>query len=160
MVSSVKKSVLALVAATFLILPTVADARGTSSMSSSETSLLREMNRVRASQGLRTLRFDARLELAARSHSRDMIAHKYFAHGAFGSRMQSFHVSGSFAGENLAWGVGERSTPRAIVSAWLASPEHRANLLRPGFRRVGVAALVGAFSGYTGATVSTADFAG
>jgi uncharacterized protein YkwD len=89
-----------------------------------------------------------------------MIRHSYFAHGDFGTRMRRFHVAGTFSGENLAWGVGTRAAARTIVAEWLASPEHRANLLRPGFRRVGVASLVGSFSGYAGAAVVTADFAG
>jgi len=45
------------------------------------------------------------------------------------------------------------------VHAWLTSPEHRRNLLRAGFTRVGVAAVVGAFHGFDAATVVTADFA-
>jgi uncharacterized protein YkwD len=46
------------------------------------------------------------------------------------------------------------------VAAWLASPEHRANLLRPSFRRVGLGDLAGTFQGYPGAQVVTADFVG
>ena len=38
----------------------------------------------------------------------------------------------------------------------LASPEHRANLLRPSFRRVGIGALQGTFLGHRGARVVTA----
>ncbi|TML65334.1 MAG: CAP domain-containing protein, partial [Actinobacteria bacterium] len=63
-------------------------------------------------------------------------------------------------GENLAWGTGAYSAAKAIVQEWLASPEHRANLLRPGFRLVGVGSAVGTFVGRAGATVVTADFAG
>jgi hypothetical protein len=37
---------------------------------------------------------------------------------------------------------------------------HRANLLRPSFRRVGVGDLVAVFQGVAGAHVVTADFAG
>ena len=48
----------------------------------------------------------------------------------------------------------------AVVNAWLASPEHRANLLRPGYRTVGVGARKGTFEGYAGAVVVTTDFAG
>ena len=123
-------------------------------------SLLREMNTVRTAQHLAPLRADATLQRAARSHSADMLRRKYFAHGDFALRMRRFHVAGSFAGENLAWGVGERAAAKTIVADWLASPEHRANLLRPGFRRVGLAPLVGSFAGHAGATVVTADFAG
>jgi uncharacterized protein YkwD len=128
--------------------------------SSAETSLLREMNSARAAYHLAPLRADATLQRAARSHSADMIRRSYFAHGDLGARMRRFHVAGTFSGENLAWGVGTRAAARTIVAEWLASPEHRANLLRPGFRRVGVASLVGSFSGYAGAAVVTADFAG
>ena len=46
------------------------------------------------------------------------------------------------------------------MNAWLASPEHRANLLRPGYRTVGVGARKGTFEGYAGAVVVTTDFAG
>jgi uncharacterized protein YkwD len=32
-------------------------------------------------------------------------------------------------GENIAWGTLQLSTPSAIVAAWIASPEHLANIL-------------------------------
>ena len=118
------------------------------------------MNRVRAQHGLGALRFDSHLQRAARAHSREMVATNTFSHGAFGSRMLQFAVTGSVAGENLAWGTGSRGTPRGIVAAWLASPEHRANLLRPSFVRVGVGDLRSSFLGHRGAQVVTADFAG
>ena len=60
-------------------------------------------------------------------------------------------------GEDLAWGPPSAAW---VVSQWLASPEHRSILLRPGFRRVGIGALRGSFSGMSGALVVTADFAG
>jgi uncharacterized protein YkwD len=89
-----------------------------------------------------------------------MLRRGYFAHGEFARRMTSFGARGRAVGENLGWGVGASGTARAIVEAWLASPPHRANLLRPGFRRIGVGRLVGSFAGYGGAAVVTADFAG
>jgi uncharacterized protein YkwD len=39
-------------------------------------------------------------------------------------------------GENL-WGGPWGYTARGVVAGWLASPPHRANLLRPGFRLLG-----------------------
>jgi uncharacterized protein YkwD len=138
----------------------LAPAAGAAGLSRSESTLLRQLNRTRAAHGLRPLRFDVRLERAARAHSREMLVSGMFAHGAFGDRMARFAVQGSFAGENLAWGVGYNGTARGIVAAWLASPEHRANLLRPSFRRVGIGQLTGSFRGFAGANVVTADFAG
>jgi uncharacterized protein YkwD len=129
-------------------------------MSTNDSALLRAMNHVRSAHGLPDLRYDPHLQRAAVSHSRAMLASNSFTHGAFGSRMLEFDVSFSTAGENLAWGTGSYGAARAIVLAWLASPEHRANLLRPGFSRVGVGDVVGTFQGRGGAHVITADFAG
>ena len=143
-------------AALTLLLPSTALAGPTRA----EQALLREMNRVRAAHGLAPLRNDLHLERAARSHTSAMLATNAFRHGAFDSRMQRFDVRGRLAGENLAWGSGESGSARGIVDMWLASPEHRANLLRPSFRRVGVADRVGSFRGISAAHVVTADFAG
>ena len=150
------KPLLAAFAALVLVLPAAAIGSSTRS----ESSLLREMNRVRAEHGLGALTADTRLARAARSHSKEMIGSNVFEHGAFGTRMVRFNVTGRLAGENLAWGTGARGTAQGVVAAWLASPGHRANLLRPSFTRVGVGELVGAFRGYRGAHVVTADFAG
>jgi uncharacterized protein YkwD len=124
-----------------------------------EARLLRDLNRVRAAHGLVPLRYDPRLQRAARAHSRDMLISQLFQHGSFGARMLQFDVRGTVTGENLAWGNGPFGTASGIVRAWLASPEHRANLLRPGFRLVGVGSAVGPFAGRR-AVVVTADFAG
>jgi len=125
-----------------------------------ELALLNEINRVRAAHSAPPLRIDRRLERAARAHSGDMLRRGYLSHGAFAQRLTGFGARGRAVGENLAWGVGSRASAQAIVAAWLASPPHRANLLRRGFRRVGVGRLVGTFAGNGGAAVVTADFAG
>jgi uncharacterized protein YkwD len=131
-----------------------ASARG---LSTSETALVRAMNSARTSHGLRALRVDYRLERVARAHSVDMLRRQYFAHGSFFARLTGSGAFGPTFGENLAWGPASAGW---VVSAWLASPEHRANLLRPGFRRVGVGAVIGTFEGQGGTMVVTADFAG
>jgi uncharacterized protein YkwD len=146
----------AIFAALALLLPSTALA-GTSR---AESALLKEMNRVRAAHGLPPLRCDGHLERAARSHTTRMLTSGVFRHGAFSSRLERFDVRSRVAGENLAWGSGPYGTARAIVDAWLASPEHRANLLRKSFTRVGVGDRVGSFQGYADAHVVTADFAG
>jgi uncharacterized protein YkwD len=126
-------------------------------LTGSEASVLHAMNAVRTSHGFAPLHVDRRLEKAARSHSADMLRRQYFAHGAFASRVLSYGARGPVLGENLAWGPDSAAW---VVSRWLASPEHRANLLRPGFRRVGIGAMVGSFAGDPDAFVVTADFAG
>jgi uncharacterized protein YkwD len=117
------------------------------------------MNHVRAAHGLRPLRCDLHLERAARAHTHEMLQSNVFSHGAFGSRMLQFNVRASMAGENLAWATGQEGSAAQLVAAWLASPDHRANLLEPSFTRVGVGELVGPFQGLSGAHVVTTDFA-
>jgi uncharacterized protein YkwD len=125
-----------------------------------ELALLQAMNEARHSHGLLPLRIDARLQRTARRHSSVMLRTNTFAHGAFATRIRRAGVRARRVGENLAWGVGALAEAHSIVNVWLASPEHRANLLRPGYRSVGVGERKGTFGGYAGAVVITADFAG
>jgi uncharacterized protein YkwD len=138
----------------------LAPAAGATVGSSTVTSLLGAVNHTRTARGLPPLRIDTRLVRAARSHSLEMLRGNYFAHGDFHGRMVAFDVQGPTAGENLAWGNGSYASPASIVAEWLASPEHRANLLRPGWTRIGIGLARGAFLGNGAATIVTADFAG
>jgi len=127
---------------------------------STSLGLLQAVNAARKAYGLRPLRLDATLMHAAQAHTSDMLRHDYFAHGNFPGRMEAFHVSGRTAGENLAWGSGPYGQAGEVVQEWLASPEHRANLLAAGFSRIGIGLAHGTFLGTGDATVVTADFAG
>ena len=158
MIPRVLKRLTALGAAILvLVITTSAAAAG---LTRAEARLLRDLNRVRAAHGLAPLRYDPHLQRAARAHSRDMLVTQIFQHGAFGQRMVRFDVTGTLTGENLAWGKGPLGSAGSIVRLWLASPEHRANLLRPRFTRIGIGDLVGPFRGYDSTHVVTADFAG
>jgi uncharacterized protein YkwD len=151
-----KTLLLALIAACSLLIPaTGAQAR---TLTSSEASLLRTINSVRTVHGLAPVRVDVRLVRAARGHSADMMRRQYFAHGPIASRALAQGAHGPMFGEDLAWGT--RVTAQWVVDKWLASPSHRAVLLRPGFRRVGIGITFGAFAGRSNAAVVTADFAG
>lgn len=140
-----------------LVLLSTAAAASARGLSSPEASLLHAINAVRAGHGLAQLHVDSRLESVARNHSSDMLRRQYFAHAGFAVRMHASGAQGPVFGEDLAWGP---ASAQWVISHWLASPEHRANLLRPGFRRIGIGAVIGTFDGYGGALVTTADFAG
>ena len=144
-----------LVLVAVLLPATAAQARG---VTSPEASLLNTMNGVRQSHGLAPLRIDFRLVRAARSHSADMMRRQYFAHGSVAHRAVRAGARGPVFGEDLAWASG--LTAQWVVDHWLSSPSHRAILLRPGFRRVGIGISFGTFIGHGGAGVVTADFAG
>jgi uncharacterized protein YkwD len=141
---------------TFLLVP----AAQAATLSQSERSLLGAVNDARAANNLRPLKVDPKLLAAARAYSATMIQQDAFTHGAFAERLARSGARGPAFGENLAWGTGPYASARSIVRMWMDSPGHRANLLRPGWTRVGIGARVGNFLGYPGATVVTADFAG
>jgi uncharacterized protein YkwD len=147
-----------LVCALFFALSGVSVA--SASLSRSEANLLSAMNSVRAAYGLRPLHVDAALARAARAHSLDELRRGYFGHGPWAARIVSFGARGPYLGENLAWGKGAVGSPASVVRMWLGSAEHRANLLHPGFTRVGLAIPHGSFQGYGNVRMITADFGG
>ena len=157
---SLKKQVSACFAVVVLALLAAPTASASLKLTSPEAALLKVMNKTRKAHGLAPLRVDPNLLRAARWQSVDMASKGYFAHGAFQQRMAAFRVRGPKIGENLGWGSGSLAAPQVIVRGWLNSPSHRQNLLRPGYRRVGIGAAVGTYAGVAGATMFTADFAG
>jgi uncharacterized protein YkwD len=106
------------------------------------------INRERAGHGESPLTDDAHMASAAQAHTEDMAFGDYFGHvGPRGdtplSRMRSsgyIYSSkvGYEIGENIAWGTLWLGTPRAIVAAWMGSPEHRANILDARYRDTGI----------------------
>jgi uncharacterized protein YkwD len=128
--------------------------------------LFRAINNVRRSHGLRPVAASPRLHWAARHHSNDMLVHHYFGHTSpYGSTLYGRIMSSGFltygyweAGETLAWGTGFDGTPAGVVQMWMHSPEHRAILLSPLFRFVGVGRAQGTFMGHAHAAVWTADW--
>ena len=122
------------------------------------------INAERRSRGLAPLRQNARLALAGSRHVKDMVRARYFSHHSRGGRafddriVRTGYARGRRAsvGENLAWGTGELATPRAIVKGWMKSPGHRANILQPAFREIGIAVRTGnPQTGRSGATYAT-----
>lgn len=111
-----------------------------------EALVLREINAVRVSRGVRPLARSQALSRAADGHSRSMVNLGYFSHESrngttFADRVKQYYVARSPAwsvGENLAMFGGLTPSAQDIVGAWLQSPPHRANLLRAGFRDAGI----------------------
>lgn len=143
-----------------LVLALAPASQAATTQTRAEQSLVQVVNDVRAANNLRPLRVDAHLVEAARAHSSTLLRANVFEHGSFMERLALHGARGPAFGENLAWGTGRLASARSIVGAWMASPGHRANLLRPGWNRIGIGAMSGRFLGHRGALVVTADFAG
>jgi uncharacterized protein YkwD len=111
-------------------------------------SVLCLINTERAEHGKEPLQSNTNLEQAAESHGKEMLAVDYFAHVAPSGLTPVERIRGTgyipssevgyVLGENLAWGTLSLATPEAIVNAWLASPEHLANILEGRYRETGI----------------------
>jgi uncharacterized protein YkwD len=135
-----------------------------------ELSTVVQINAVRGAHGLPPLQFSPGLLAAAVLHDRQMVQGGYFDHRGpdgsdFFSRIGAYYPPGGHVfyavGENILYTQGQASST-AMVSRWMGSAEHRANILSPQWRQVGVAVLTvpsapGVFGGLP-VTVVTVDF--
>jgi uncharacterized protein YkwD len=135
-----------------------------------ETKVLDAINDLRRSQGLVPLRPSAALARAARQHSESMAENGFFDHTSvngtpFWKRLGAKYPQQKSrlwrVGENMIWGAPALSAQRAL-DLWLKSPEHRAILLAPSWREIGLGAVhaLAAPGVYVGSSVTilTADF--
>jgi uncharacterized protein (TIGR03382 family) len=79
---------------------------------------------------------------AARAHTNDMADNQHFAHAssdgtAWDARVRRYY-DGSTIGENIARGYP--SSRSAVLSGWMCSPGHRANIHEGRFQEIGAAA--------------------
>lgn len=131
------------------------------------TAVLCLINGARRDRGLGPLKVNARLGKAADVQAQDMVKREYFSHRNPEGRNSTARIRAAgymsgggrwTVGENLAWGVGELASARGLVNAWMNSPPHRANILRPAYREIGIAIAMGTpkdGKGAPGATVAT-----
>ena len=137
-------------------------ASGKAGLSRSEHAMIRVLNSVRSQHGLRRLRPSRSLNLAAEAHSGDMLARNFFAHdssdGTPLDRRLRRYANARTVGETLAALRPRPGIGRTVVQMWMDSPPHRAVLLSPAFRRIGISHRSGMLNGF-GMSVVTADFA-
>lgn len=107
--------------------------------------MLARVNDVRRRSGLPPLALDPRLGRVSQEHAEDMLARSYSGHqtpeglGPSDRARAGGYRSG--IGENL---VEQRFSAEEALAAWLASPDHRRNILDPGCRDMGLGLAVGA----------------
>ena len=121
------------------------------------------INFARATHDLSPLRQSPVLGRSAAHKNALMLGCGQFAHDACGDPWARVFVqagySGPVRGENIAWASAAIAGPRQIMDAWLHSPEHRRNILRPGWTDQGLSVRVDvAFQGVPDASVWTSQF--
>lgn len=111
--------------------------------------LLVGTNNERSAAGLAPLTLNGELSQAAAAKAADMFANNYWAHNSpSGSTPWDFIVGAGYhytvAGENLAKNFNDS---QSVVSAWMASPTHRANIVKGSYKEVGFAVVNGTLNG-------------
>lgn len=114
------------------------------------TKIIAATNARRADAGFPALQAQSQLSAAATAKVQDMFTKQYFDHiGPTGTEPRFWseqqHYVFMTIGENLA--LGNFADEEELVTAWMNSPGHRANILSPDFTEIGVASQQGLFEG-------------
>ncbi|MBE1285634.1 MAG: hypothetical protein GJ676_20145 [Rhodobacteraceae bacterium] len=136
-----------------------------------ELQMLALINEERSSRGVNPLQLELRLNDSSEDHSNWMLRRDVFSHtgqggSSAGDRMEDagFQFSGNWTwGENIAW-QSERGAPGIqddvinLHQSLMNSPGHRANILNPDFKVIGIGIETGDYNGWD-AVMVTQNFA-
>ncbi len=113
-----------------------------------EQEIVERVNTERAKANLPPLKNNLALSNAARYQANDMMSDEYFDHDTYDringtltkvcgvwARVQNYYAYDAAAGENIA---GGQDSPEQAMTAWMSSEGHKANILNPNFRELGV----------------------
>lgn len=111
--------------------------------------ILSLVNKKRVENNLQPLSLSDQLDIAATAKGNDMFSKNYWAHiSPTGTTPWSFiNASGYsyvYAGENLARNF---NTADEVIEAWMNSPSHKANILKPEYKDIGLAIINGNLNG-------------
>ncbi|MFZ5376111.1 MAG: CAP domain-containing protein [Patescibacteria group bacterium] len=112
--------------------------------------VLEKTNLERQKMGLSTLTYNDKLAAAALSKAQNMFDQQYWSHNSPDGHEPWFFINQAgyvyqVAGENLA---RDFQTTDQMVSAWMESPTHRANIVNDKFTEIGVAVVDGRLQGF------------
>lgn len=115
----------------------------------SSEQLLFLTNQERLKEGNPSLVLNESLMEAAEKKAQDMFEYDYWAHNSPSGKTPWVLIKASgykyvYAGENLAKGF---SNAEDVVKAWMASPDHRNNMLSSNYQDVGFAVKLGKLNG-------------
>ena len=125
------------------------------------------LNQQRAAHGVGPLAENPTLTTASAGYSQRMVAQGFFDHdspdgGTLVDRLTGAGYLGDedawVVGENLGWGQGTLATARSMVSAWMDSPGHRANMLSDDYTEIGLGLALGTPTDQTWGATYTTDF--
>ena len=100
-----------------------------------EAEVLRLVNIERTTRGLNPLQMHKDLHITARIKAGEMKKYNYYGHGSYPDLPDYLIKQYYNIGENIAMG---QTSPAEVVQAWMNSPGHRANILKPEYVYIGV----------------------
>jgi hypothetical protein len=115
----------------------------------SSDQLLSLTNKERQTVGVGNLVISDKLSQAALEKANDMFQYDYWAHNSPEGKTPWVFIKSAgynyvYAGENLARGF---TNSEDVIKAWMASPDHRANMLSANYQDVGFAVKLGKLRG-------------
>lgn len=105
-----------------------------------EKEVIKLVNEERAKVNIEPLQLDEELMKLSKLKAEDMSKNGYFDHtsptyGSVGKMAKDNKIDFSTIGENIAQGY---TTSEEVVAGWMNSPGHKANILNPDFKYIGV----------------------
>lgn len=102
--------------------------------------VIKLVNQKRVQAGLKPLSVNTNLQKVAQVKANDMAQNGYFDHtsptyGTPFKMMKTYGITYTYAGENIAKG---QSSAAEVMSDWMNSPGHKANILNKNFTQIGV----------------------
>lgn len=130
--------------------PEAADSIALGGGSAGAARLVELTNEYRLESGLQPLTVNPRLTQAAVNKAKDILAKQYFNHTSpdgrkFSDWIKDVNYDYFYVGENLAI---DFTKPQDIFTAWLNSPKHKENIIRPEFQEIGIADISGEFENH------------
>lgn len=111
-----------------------------------EKEIFRLTNEERVKRGLEEYDYDEKLAHVALIHSRNMVEKNFFSHNDRQRRTPDQRIAEYYpeiiggTGENIAFNHGktEEAVANSLMTSWMNSPGHRANILSRDYDRIGV----------------------
>jgi uncharacterized protein YkwD len=118
----------------------------------SRAGIIAHTNTERTKESLSILSESSELDNSAQVKAQDILTRQYFEHTApDGTTSSDLATRAGYSyliiGENLA--LGNFTDDADVVTAWMASPGHRANILKPEYQDIGVGVSQGLYQGHT-----------
>ncbi len=111
--------------------------------------IFEKTNLERKTNGLEPLHYNSKLSISASKKAEDMFNSNYWAHTSPQGKtpwefFKSVDYKYSVAGENLAKDFSDNDS---VISAWMKSPTHKANIIHTKYKEIGIGVVEGVLDG-------------